>query len=203
MRERLSAQKVIRAGSQLVADSGWDDLSLRAVAARLSVTPMALYRHVPDSTALMEAVLDEIASDLPDVIDSGDIARDLDAWSRSLLRYLRHYPGLAGHLLVHWFEIEPVLRRIDALLALVGRHGFEDFEAVAVTNAVFTYVLMRAEAERQVRSAGAVTRSLDESALELPHLARVADHYTTAEFDAHFDFGLEALLIGMLERVDR
>lgn len=187
----------------MVADSNWDELSLRAVADRLSVTPMALYRHLPDSAALVEAVLNEIASGLPDVIDSGDIGRDLGSWARSVLVHLRHYPGVAGYLLVHWFEIDPVLRRIDALLALAGGHGLEGFESVAVTNAVFTYVLMRAEAERQVRSAGAVNRSLNVSARNLPHLDPVVDHYTTAQFDAHFDFGLNALLAGMLTRIDQ
>lgn len=186
-----------------MADSSWASLSLRAVAARLSVTPMALYRHVPDSDALTDGVLDEITSGLPEVIDSGDLRGDLRSWARTALDHLRLYPGVAGHLLVGWFEIEPMLRCVDELLALVSRHGFENFEAVAVTNAVFTYVLMRAEAERQVRSAGAATRHLDVSAREFPHLAPLVAHYTTARFDAHFDFGLDALLAGMLARSDQ
>ncbi len=199
----LSAEVVISAGTELVAESGWGELSLRAVAGRLSVTPMALYRHVPDSAALADGVLDEIASGLPGVGDSGDLGRDLDTWARSVLGHLRQYPGLAGHLLVRWFEIRPVLARIDELLERAQRDGLEGFAAVAVTNAVFTYVLMRAEAERQVRSAGTTTRNLDDAALEFEHFGALAEHYTTAQFDAHFEFGLDALLAGMLDREDR
>ncbi|MEL6894094.1 MAG: TetR/AcrR family transcriptional regulator C-terminal domain-containing protein [Actinomycetota bacterium] len=200
MRAGLSTELVLSAGAELVAESSWDGLSLRAVAGRLSVTPMALYRHVPDSGALADGVLSEIASGLPEASDSGDVAHDLGSWARSALTHLRRYPGVAGHLLVGWFEIEAVLRRIDGLLALMRRHGLEGFEAVAVTNAVFTYVLMRAEAERQVRSAGAVTRRLNLSAEDLPHLASLVEFYEVAEFDAHFEFGLESLLAGMLGR---
>ena len=196
----LSTERVVSAGAELVADSSWDDLSLRAVAGRLSVTPMALYRYVPDSGALADGVLGEIASGLLEVGDSGDLGRDLGSWARSVLAHLRGYPGVAGYLLVGWFENDHVLRRIDGLLALVRRHGLEGFEAVAVTNAVFTYVLMRAEAERQVTSAGAVTRSLKRSVEDLPHLAPLVEFYEIAEFDAHFEFGLESLLAGMLGR---
>lgn len=201
--EALSARKVVRTGAQLVAESSWEDLSLRSVAGQLSVTPMALYRHVPDSAALTSGVLDEIVSGIPEASDTGDLGNDLGLWARSALDHLRRYPGVAGHLLATWFQIEPMLRHIDDLLALANRHGIDDFEAVAVTNAVFTYVLMRAEAERQVRSVGAATRALDESARDLPHLAPLVSHYTTAQFDAHFEFGLEALLVGMLEGRER
>ena len=70
---------------------------------------------------------------------------------------------------------------------------------MAVANAVFTYVLMRAEAERQVRSAGVVKRRLRTSGLskDLPRLRSLANHYTTAEFDIHFELGLNVLIAGM------
>src|SRR4026208_1796445 len=48
------------AGVALVGERGVQALSLRAVAGSLGVTPMALYRHVADSDALSEAVMDSI-----------------------------------------------------------------------------------------------------------------------------------------------
>jgi hypothetical protein len=109
------------------------------------------------------------------------------------------YPGLAGHLLTHWFESPALLERIDDLLGVVQASGLDGFEAVATVNAVFTYVLMRCETEQAVRSAGAVRRSLRTAAASRPlsRLNELASHYTTAQFDAHFDFGLDALIAGM------
>lgn len=191
------------AGAALVSESGWDRLSLRSVAERLSVTPMALYRHVPDCETLMTSVLNEICTAIPDVLDTNDLERDLGSWARALLEHLRSYPGVAGHLMITWFEAPAVLARVDSLLGLVRRRGLDGFEAVAVTNAVFTYVLMRAEAERQVRSAGVEKRQLSASPDVLAHLSPLAEHYTSAQFDAHFDFGLDALIAGALKEPRR
>jgi AcrR family transcriptional regulator len=195
----LDRTVVEAAGVSLVGEHGVQALSLRAVAGSLGVTPMALYRHVADSDALSEAVMDAIIRGSARIRDTGDASGDLADWARRFHDDLMAFPGVAGWLLTHWFECGPMLERIDELLCLVGNHGLDGFEAVAVTNAVFTYVLMRCEAEREVRSKGAVKRQLRVSKASHPltRLHGLAAHYTTAEFDAHFEFGLQALIAGM------
>jgi len=165
----------------------------------LGVTPMALYRHVPDSAALAATVMDLIVDGCARIGNSGDVAADLADWARRFHGDLSAFPGVAGWLLTHWFESGPMLDRIDELLGVVEDRGLDGFDAVAVTNAVFTYVLMRCEAEREVRSAGAVKRQLRTSKASRPltRLNALASHYTTARFDAHFEFGLQALIAGM------
>lgn len=199
MNGALTTGVVLDAGVQLVRRDGWPALSLRSVAAAIGVTPMALYRHVPDSDSLLSGVLDSIVGAAPVVETTGRLAVDLTNWARELHRHLGQFPGVAGRLLVSWFDCVPMLERIDDLLALVAGHGIEGYEAVATTNALFTYVLMRGEAERQVQSAGVVRRRLRTagSTRELTHLQSVSRYYTTAQFDAHFEFGLRALLAGM------
>jgi len=206
MAKLLDADAVTAAGVAVVREHGLQALSLRAVAGSLGVTPMALYRHVADSGTLTEAVMNAIVGDLARVRagigadgDLADLDADLTEWARRFHRDLIEFPGIAAWLLTHWFESGPMLERIDELLAAVGSRGLDGFRAVAVTNAVFTYVLMRTEAERQVRSAGVVRRQLRtaNASRPLPHLTSLADHYTTAEFDAHFEFGLQALIAGM------
>lgn len=195
----LSTATVLDAGAGLVRRDGWSALSLRGVAATLGVTPMALYRHVPDSDALLTGVLDAIVAGAPTAQSTGDLAADLARWARDLHGYLSRFAGVAGRLLTAWFDCGPMLERLEDLLALVAEHGIEGYEAVAVTNALFTYVLMRGEAERQVRSAGVVRRRLRRASggRELTRLQSLSQHYTTAQFDAHFEFGLGALIAGM------
>jgi AcrR family transcriptional regulator len=195
----LSYDAVIEAGVRVVEHAGWDGLSLRAVAGELAVTPMALYRHVGDSESLTAAVIEAIVERLPSVVSTGSAAADLARWARDLHDGLSRYPGMAGYLLTMWFESPATLERIDDLLGLMYEHGIDGFEAVAVTNAVFTYVLMRCEAERTVRTASAVRRTLRTAAASRPlhRLNALAAHYATAQFDTHFEFGLRSLINGM------
>ena len=195
----LNPEAIAEAGRKLVTDSHWSVLSLRSVAAALDVTPMALYRHVANREALSSLVLESIVEGCPHVASSGNAAADLTNWARAFHTGLAEFPGVAGWLLTHWFDSPAMLERIEGLLALVTTHSLDGFDAVATTNAVFTYVLMRCEAEQQVRSAGVVKRNLRLASAThpLPHLTALASHYTTAEFDAHFEFGLHALVRGM------
>jgi len=192
----LDLSVITRTGVDVVASHGWDGLSTRSVATALGVTPMALYRYVADAAELRDAVLESIVAASAAVRSTGDLASDLADWARRFRRDLEPHPGVAAHLLIAWFDCPAALDRVESLLALAAEHGIEGFEAVARTNAVFTYVLMRCEAERVIRAAGVVRRSLRDDGTGRPrrHLRILASHYTTARFDAHFEFGLRALV---------
>ncbi|HEY8300661.1 MAG TPA: TetR/AcrR family transcriptional regulator C-terminal domain-containing protein [Jatrophihabitans sp.] len=56
----LTREAVIEAATTLVDRSGDGELSIRALAATLDVSPMALYRHVADKHDLMAAVVDQL-----------------------------------------------------------------------------------------------------------------------------------------------
>jgi AcrR family transcriptional regulator len=195
----MTRQLVVEAGARVVEGSGWAAMSLRAVATELGVTPMALYRHVADSETLKAAVVEVVIGQLDPVTSSHRIDEDLADWARRFHDLLSRYPGLAGHLIASWFESPATLGQIEDMLARVEASGVDGFDAVAAVNAVFTYVLMRCETERKVRSAGAVRRKLRTSAAlrPLPRLTALAEHYTTAQFDTHFEFGLRSLIAGM------
>jgi len=195
----LSRESVIAAGLDVVRDRGWPALSIRAVAAELDVTPMALYRYVANGDDLAGAVMDHIIARMTEVARRGGADVDLAAWAHTARAALKPYPGAATHLFTTWFEMPSVLGVIEDLLAIVHDDGMDGFEAVAAVNAIFMYVLMRAEAEQTIRSAKAVRRSLHlaRSHRPLPLLESLAGHYTTAELDRHFAYGLAVLLAGI------
>ena len=199
---RLTADTIFATGQELVRETGWSTLSLRGVAARLGVTPMALYRHVADGAALTNGVIANIVAEFAVAERTGDARADLATWASVARSALREYPGAAGQLLISWFEVPTMLQCTEGLLRIVHDDGLRGFEAVAAVNAVVMYVLMRCEAEQTVRSAGAVKRALRLAAAEtpLPHLTALAPHYTTARFDLHFDYGLDVLLNGIAAR---
>jgi AcrR family transcriptional regulator len=189
----LSAESVVAAGVSLVRREGLDAVGVRAVAGELGVTPMALYRYVADGSALRAAVVASILEGLPDVPADGAAGERLRRWAHGARAALAAHPGTARHLLLHWTEEPRALDVVEQLLATCTGAGAAD--AVAAANAVFTYTLMRVEAEQAVR-AGGVRRRLARLE-EHPLLRANAGEYAVARVDEHFAFGLDALLAGI------
>jgi AcrR family transcriptional regulator len=62
MTRRLDLEAVVDTAISLADDHGLDAVSLRRVASRLGVTPMALYRHIESKDALLEEMTDRMYS---------------------------------------------------------------------------------------------------------------------------------------------
>jgi TetR/AcrR family transcriptional regulator, tetracycline repressor protein len=86
---RLSRDKILSSALELVEAEGLGALSLRKVAARWEVTPMALYWHFKDKSALLDGMVERILA------EQRPAGEDLRALALSLLRALRAHPALA------------------------------------------------------------------------------------------------------------
>lgn len=76
---RLSREKIVSEAGILIREDGARAFSIRRLAARLSVTPMAVYRHVRDRQDILMQVLAE-------TISENDIsAHDDDQWQNWLV----------------------------------------------------------------------------------------------------------------------
>ncbi|MYT73534.1 MULTISPECIES: TetR/AcrR family transcriptional regulator [unclassified Streptomyces] len=64
-RPGLTPEVITRASRELIEREGLDALSMRAVAAELGTAATSLYRHVADRDALLVAILEDIAAQLP------------------------------------------------------------------------------------------------------------------------------------------
>ena len=60
----VDRDNILAAALALLDEGGGTGLTMRAVAARLGVTPMSLYRHVVDHTGLLVALSDQLYSDV-------------------------------------------------------------------------------------------------------------------------------------------
>jgi AcrR family transcriptional regulator len=195
----LTANEVVSAGTTLASRAGVQAIGVRAVAAELGVTPMALYRHVGDADALHAAVVAALLEDLPVARLRVDWQHDVRAWARAARRVFVSAPGLAHHVLLNWLDLPAALRAVDSLGTLFAEHGPPRVDAVAASNAVFTFVLMRSAAEEAVRGAG-VHRSLVEMRRhrrDVPFLWEHRAEYAEARLDRHFEYGLAAILRGV------
>ncbi|MDX2009828.1 MAG: TetR/AcrR family transcriptional regulator [Myxococcaceae bacterium] len=55
-RSRALVDAIVEAGARLLAEQGWEALTLQAVAARAGVSPGSLYQYFPDKAALVAEV---------------------------------------------------------------------------------------------------------------------------------------------------
>ena len=58
----LSRDAIVEEAIRIIADEGLSGLTMRAVAARLGVTPMAAYYYVADKDELMRLVSERVSS---------------------------------------------------------------------------------------------------------------------------------------------
>lgn len=79
-RAGLTPERVLAEARRLLAQGGMDALTMRALAARLQVSPNALYSHVASKTALVDELLDDLLAEVPSPTPgSGDPISDLHA----------------------------------------------------------------------------------------------------------------------------
>src|SRR5579875_1672297 len=96
-RESLSQQRIARAALALLDEQGVAAASMRAVAQRLEVEAMSLYRHFANRDQMLDAVVDMVVDELADdeeVRAAADAPwrEYLTAMARGVRRYARAHP---------------------------------------------------------------------------------------------------------------
>ncbi|MFJ9054785.1 MULTISPECIES: TetR/AcrR family transcriptional regulator [unclassified Streptomyces] len=100
---RLNRERLIATAQEVFAEAG-PEASLNEVARRAGVGPGTLYRHFPNRSALLTAVLRdriETLCELAETLSSSESADGaLTQWLRAFLVHARANQGLGGALLV-------------------------------------------------------------------------------------------------------
>lgn len=123
----LEREEILAAALALLDEGGGAGLTMRALAGRLHVTPMSLYRHVGDHVGLLRALSDRVygavLDDMPRHGDAKALARQL------LLRYhltVSRHPQLALAIFATPEAFAGVTRAItDRLAGLLSQMAAE------------------------------------------------------------------------------
>ncbi|GAA2813505.1 TetR/AcrR family transcriptional regulator [Saccharopolyspora taberi] len=111
----LSAERIRRAGLELIDAQGLEALSMRRLAEHLGVRAASLYNHVQTKDQLLH----EIADDVTAGVDVSGFAVDwptgLRTWARSYRAALAAHPHLVPYLASGPARREAALRRADAV----------------------------------------------------------------------------------------
>jgi AcrR family transcriptional regulator len=138
----LTRDEIVVAAMALTATVGLDDLSMRALATELGVTPMALYHHTGDRDGLVGLVADAVVAGVAAPDDDVPWDAWLTSYHDALWRRLRGYTGVALYLLEHpSTPAGAAIRRrtVDILVAA----GFSDRDALLASSTFHTHLLGR------------------------------------------------------------
>src|SRR5262249_23727400 len=206
----LTRERVVEAALEIGDANGIAAVSLRRVADRLDVTPMALYRYVASKDALLDEMLDAVYGEV-DVSD--DPARSwwegLRALADSVRQAFLRHPSGAAIVALRPGSGSNALRIVERLLVDLRRAGFstEDAVRIHVSFARFLLALVTLEAsmlpelsgaERQRRARQTLFDLESLPAETFPCLVEAAP-FLAAPYDPDrvFANGLELLRVGI------
>ena len=202
-RRTLSRQRIVEEALALIDEEGLDACTMPALAARLRVGTMSLYRHVETKDDLLGAVAEHLVKAVA-VPPGGD-----DDWERRVVGYLRslrdqalRHPALARILADRGLTATPVFDQLEAVLGILRTAGFSPHDAVRTFYGLLTYVfgyvlweLPRVHHQPSSAYAAAWDEALDAlPAEEFPHLSELRPELATAASAEQFEYGLSHLV---------
>ncbi|MEU5044485.1 TetR/AcrR family transcriptional regulator [Streptomyces griseorubiginosus] len=197
-------EEILDAALAIADERGLEAVSMRALAERVGVTPMALYRHVKDKAALLDGMVGRLLSALlpTDGGDGGDVAlageepswdQRLDALAHACRAVTQRHPW-AAHLLFSRPAVTPdAVRAVDIIYLALIEAGVPEPEVPRLERLISTFVIGFAASEASGRfTPGALDPRGRRSQLpagELPGHSRVGRWLDlpvdlTAEFEA-------------------
>jgi AcrR family transcriptional regulator len=206
-RRPLSREIVLRAALALADRDGLAGITARALGERLSVTPMAIYRHVESIAAIEDALLDVVIDDAAlEVGRSRSLKEDLADLFLSIHGALSAHPALLPLLGSRGSYGASALTTLDRALARMRSSGLSRERAVSVFHVLIAYVigavsLAAAARDRRRDGSGRVDEAIQQT-LErggAPEVAAAAKELVTFASAHRFDSGLRALLSSLLE----
>jgi TetR/AcrR family transcriptional regulator, tetracycline repressor protein len=184
----ISRAEIVQAAVGVVAAGGYEELSIRRLAAQLGVSPMALYRHIRDKDDLLDEVVDILlaAAWMPAAAES-----DWQAWiieaATKLREFLVTQPAGLHVYLRHPVVSPAALKRMNAMMGVLRQAGLDEETARSAYGALHTYTIGFAALEAS--RSGWVPGDGDVS-----NLAQQLAAYSTA---GQFMEGLHYLLAGI------
>ena len=150
-RARIGRSVILRASLDVADERGLAAVTMQAVADRLGVTPMALYRHVAHKADLLDGVVESLLAEfqLPD--RRLPWRRRLEAIARAARDSARRHPDVFP-LLLQRRASTPIARQVpDAIYAALRDAGMREAELPRAERLLSTFVMGFAVSEASGR----------------------------------------------------
>lgn len=216
---RLTRDRIVDAALQMMADHGYESVSMRSLAKALDTGPASLYAHVANREELDQLVMDRIGRGL--VLPEPDPERwqeQLKQVLRDTLELYRAHPGSARATLGAVPTVEGTMRIAEGLMAIMVTGGVSEQAAAWFCDLSALYVgavayeesiwLMRQASEDEEFDHEAIDAELRGFFASLPAdryplLTSLAGILTNGGGDERFEFALDVLVSGLAAASDR
>ncbi|MGW6795293.1 TetR/AcrR family transcriptional regulator [Streptomyces chartreusis] len=201
--ERLDRGEVLSVALAIADADGIEAVTLRRVATKFRVTPMALYWHFKDKDALLDAMVGRML----DEIDLGDDDHaDLRTVTMAILRVIRAHPALAEMTSIRIMRTDAGIDLAERVVGLLRAIGHSPVAAAQLS--IFLLNGMISLVTRQPGELAVADASLRENLLsakrarlkslspqEYPHLTETADFFLSlTDEKEYYERGLTLLL---------
>ncbi|MDQ8701070.1 TetR/AcrR family transcriptional regulator C-terminal domain-containing protein [Streptomyces sp. LHD-70] len=219
----LSLGRIVRAAIGIADAEGLAACSMRAVAARLGVAPMSIYRHVPGKDELVLHMADAAFGEETYPADAAapeDWRTRIELGARTLWRLYQKHPWLAQiGSLTRPLLVPNLLVHGEWMLSALDGHGLDPTRLFDIHVLLYSHVHglavhleMEAHAEaatgqsedQWMDSRAPVLGELTESG-RFPHFTKVVGAFDDGydlRLDLLFEFGLKALLDGLTPTIE-
>jgi len=146
-------EEILDAALAIADERGLDAVSMRALADRVGVTPMALYRHVKDKGALLDGMVGRLLSALLPPDAAGDLAwgERLDALAHACREVAQRHPWAAHLLFSRPAVTAEAVRAVDVIYLALIEAGVPESEVPRLERLISTFVLGFAASEASGR----------------------------------------------------
>lgn len=204
-RPPLTREAILASALRLVDREGLEALSMRRLGSEMGVEAMSLYNHVPNKAAVLDGLHELILGE----VDSPPRGPDCWDWLGEVARRLRRALLAHPHALPI-FATRPAvapgsMRRMEEAFAVLLEAGLAPLQTLYAFQSLMVFVIGHALAEAGSpvgEEPGPAPEAAYQAlpAAEFPALGRVLAAYSAFDFDAEFEFGLEALLEGLRQK---
>jgi AcrR family transcriptional regulator len=206
----LERERIVSTALALVDREGLKALSMRRLGAELGVDPMAVYYHIPNKQALLDAIVEAVMSAIDLSVDN-----PADSAEVRILGAARAYrDALLAHanaipiLLARGPATPAAMRPVECLIGILRDAGLPPAEAfagmqilaAAVRGAVGMGPAPEDASQHAAEQIAALLRQFPPE--EFPNLME-ALHYAADFFEHGFDFGVRLLARGLLAEAEK
>lgn len=201
-RHRLSRNIVLRAAVELADEEGLGSVSMRNLAARLQVVPMALYNHVTSKEELLSGMVDVIVDEIAPPSGNGPWKRVVRERVLSARQVMLRHPWALHVIESRTTRTPAVLAYMDSMAGTFRAAGFSIDLTHHIMHAIgrriwgFSHELFPDAGDLDHAGPRVSVGELAESHPHLAEIARVSDTGRACDTQSEFEFTLDLLLDG-------
>ncbi|WP_293045191.1 TetR/AcrR family transcriptional regulator [Mycobacterium sp.] len=197
----LSADDIVDTALEFIDDESFQTLTMRKLAKRLRVSPMAIYRHVADKQELLSLVADRYFEELATPEQAPESPRYVEEWFVALHRLMIKRPVLAHVMAAQPLGGAVAWRKADSVIGTLVACGTSPNEAGELITALLTFTIgftLVGLARDEERSA--TNDVISRAQGEFPHLAGGLKYYYNWLGEPAFARGISSLIEARIGR---